>query len=946
PSGTLTINTDKTLTYVPNLNFNGTDTVNYTIDDGNGASDTSSVAITVRSVNDSPVANTDTSTTTEDTPINIAVLGNDTDIDGDALIVKTATASNGTVTVALDNTLDYTPNSNFNGTDTINYTIDDGNTGQSSSTVTVTITPVNDLPIAVADTASTAEDTSVIITVLTNDSDPEGDPLTVTAASATNGSTSVKSDFTISYIPNSNFHGTDTISYTLDDGNAGSSTGTVTVTVTSVNDVPVAVNDAITGNEDARIIVDVLANDTDADGDALTVTAVTTTNGTVSVQSDQSLEVLANIDFNGTVTISYTISDGQGGTASASVVVTVTPVNDNPKPVADTASTSANTLVNITVLSNDLDPDGDTLTISAASATNGTTAVVSAGTSIDYTPNNSFTGVDTINYDVDDGNGGTASSTVTVTVTAVPNNNPVANPDTATAIEDTLLNINVLSNDTDVDSDTLSVTNATASNGAVTIKSDQTLDYVPNVNFNGADTINYDISDGRSGTASSTVALSVTAVNDAPTMSDQTGSIPENSSNNTPVMTITGADIDAGDALSYTISNGNTDSVFAINSSSGEITVANNSFLNFESTTQYLLTVKVTDDGTPTMNHSATATIDVTNVTESTTPTLDTSFGASGTAGSNAFASRSADLPKAALLQSGKLIVAGSSGITNKVITLTRFNTDGTIDRTFGTQGVTNTDFYDNTSWSEDAVAVAIDSSGKIVVAGNHFFNITSYAFAARYSADGVLDTSFNSQGFHVDSEAGAIIVTDMKIDAIGNILLSGTDGSDFKIIKFTSNGFSHVDLSLDFAGGTDAASSIVIQSDGKAVLTGSATNGAFGSDFAAARFNIDPTFGLDTTYGTAGKLVVDMGTSSADIAWDSIITSLDAVVVAGSTVNASSQKDMAMMKINSSGSLDTGFAGGDHVQGRLGPHIVHFLTSFQYQQPGHFYLRETFGYI
>ncbi|NQZ09714.1 MAG: tandem-95 repeat protein, partial [Algicola sp.] len=392
PSGTLAINTDKTLTYIPKLNFNGTDTVNYSIEDGNGASNATTVTITVRSVNDLPIANADTSTTAEDTPINITVLGNDTDIDGDALIVKTATASNGTVIIALDNTLDYTPNSNFNGTDTINYTVDDGNTGQSSSTVTVTITPVNDLPIAVADAASTAEDTSVNITVLTNDSDPEGDPLTVTAATAINGSTSVKSDFTISYIPNSNFHGTDTISYTLDDGIAGSSIGIVTVTVTSVNDVPVAVNDATTGNEDARIIVDVLANDTDADGDTLTVTAVTTTNGTVSVQSDQSLEVLANIDFNGTVTISYTISDGQGGTASAAAVVTVTPVNDNPKPVADTASTSINTQVNILVLSNDLDPEGDTLTITAANAVNGTTAVVSAGTSIDYTPNNGFTG--------------------------------------------------------------------------------------------------------------------------------------------------------------------------------------------------------------------------------------------------------------------------------------------------------------------------------------------------------------------------------------------------------------------------------------------------------------------------------------------------------------------------------------------------------------------------
>src|SRR5262249_45611558 len=141
-------------------------------------------------------------------------------------------------------------------------------------------------------------------------------------------------------------------------GLGGTASATVSVTVIAVNDPPVAVNDTATTPEDTAVTIPVLANDTDVDGDVLTITAAPTTNGTVSVVGTNLLFLPAT-NFNGSVPLNSTISDGQGGTASAVVTVTVTPVNDPPVAANDTAATPEDTAVTIPVLANDSDVDGD-----------------------------------------------------------------------------------------------------------------------------------------------------------------------------------------------------------------------------------------------------------------------------------------------------------------------------------------------------------------------------------------------------------------------------------------------------------------------------------------------------------------------------------------------------------------------------------------------------------
>ncbi|WP_156490890.1 tandem-95 repeat protein, partial [Marinomonas atlantica] len=508
--GTVAI-VDGKVQFTPADNFNGDATISYTITDGT-ATDSAEVTVTVDAVNDGPVAVDDTASTNEDTVVTIDVLANDTDLDGDTLTITEASvpAEQGTVAI-VDGKVQFTPADNFNGDATISYTITDG-TATDSADVTVTVAPQNDGPVAVDDTASTSEDTVVTIDVLANDTDLDGDTLTITDVSVPEAQGTVAIvDGKVQFTPADNFNGDATISYTITDGTATDS-AEVTVTVDAVNDGPVAVDDTASTNEDTVVTIDVLANDTDLDGDTLTITeaSVPAEQGTVAIV-DGKVQFTPAANFNGEATISYTITDGTA-TDSADITVTVDAVNDGPVAVDDTASTNEDTVVTIDVLANDTDLDGDTLTITEASvpAEQGTVAIVDG--KVQFTPAENFNGDATISYTITDGTA-TDSAEVTVTVDAV-NDGPVAVDDTASTNEDTVVTIDVLANDTDLDGDTLTITEASvpAEQGTVAIV-DGKVQFTPAENFNGDATISYTITDGTA-TDSAEVTVTVDAVND------------------------------------------------------------------------------------------------------------------------------------------------------------------------------------------------------------------------------------------------------------------------------------------------------------------------------------------------------------------------------------------------------------------------------------------------
>ncbi|WP_374261536.1 retention module-containing protein, partial [Zoogloea sp.] len=347
---------------------------------------------TVAATNNPPVANPDPAVAaTEDTPVSFPVLGNDTDPDGDTLTVINASAPNGKVTINPDGTLSYVPNPNFNGTDTVTYTVSDGKGGTASTTVTINVAPVNDLPVATPDTATTDEDKPVTFNVLGNDTDVDGDTLTVTGASVdpAKGTVVVNPDGTLTFTPAANVNGPVTVTYTVSDGHGGTSTTTAIVNVTPINDAPVATPDTATTDEDKPVTFNVLGNDTDVDGDTLTVTgaSVDPTKGTVVVNPDGTLTFTPAANVNGPVTVTYTISDGQGGTSTTTATINIAPINTAPVATPDTATTDEDKPVTFNVLGNDTDPDGDTLTVTSASVdpAKGTVVVNPDGT-LTFTP--------------------------------------------------------------------------------------------------------------------------------------------------------------------------------------------------------------------------------------------------------------------------------------------------------------------------------------------------------------------------------------------------------------------------------------------------------------------------------------------------------------------------------------------------------------------------------
>src|SRR5439155_130344 len=174
-------------------------------------------------------------------PSELSALDNDSDVDGDSLTITSVTVTNGTAVIVGGTNVLFTPATNFNGTATIGYSISDGNGGTASALITVTVSPANDAPVAADDAASTAEDVPVTISPLDNDSDVEGDSLTITSVTATNGTAVIVGGTNVVFTPATNFNGTATIGYSISDGNGGTNSALITVTVGAANDPPVAV---------------------------------------------------------------------------------------------------------------------------------------------------------------------------------------------------------------------------------------------------------------------------------------------------------------------------------------------------------------------------------------------------------------------------------------------------------------------------------------------------------------------------------------------------------------------------------------------------------------------------------------------------------------------------------------------------------------------------------
>ncbi|SMX23617.1 Ig-like domain-containing protein [Boseongicola aestuarii] len=390
--------------------------------------------------------------------------------------------------------------------------------------------PVNEAPltvtVAVSDFSQSIEDSSVTIDVLQNDL---GEAISLTAvASGLKGAAIVNEDGTITYIPNENAFGEDRFSYTIVDGAGKTSTAEVVVDISPINDVPVAVTDvySVEGAGDFAL-ESVLQNDVDVDGDVLSVVRYDSTTflgGTVTMNADGSFHYQPPASTTGEDTFTYTVDDGFGAEATTTVSIAILASNSSPDAVSDIYSLQGDQETFFaSVLDNDADPDGDALTIlsyEAETALGGTVSMAQDGT-FSYSPAVGAVGTDSFSYIVGDGNGGSATSTVSIVLeTPVPDNSaPTATADSFGVETDTVIEGNVIENDTDPDGDVLTVLsfqNETAAGGSVSMLEDGSFIYTPPSGYSGSDNFSYTVTDGHGHDASAEVSLNVLAPSETP----------------------------------------------------------------------------------------------------------------------------------------------------------------------------------------------------------------------------------------------------------------------------------------------------------------------------------------------------------------------------------------------------------------------------------------------
>jgi uncharacterized repeat protein (TIGR01451 family) len=343
--------TSAQVTYTPNPDYNGPDSFDFSVSDGQATSANATISITVNPVNDPPVANAGTATTDEDVPVTITLTGSD--VDGDPLTFAIETGpSNGTLSaiMPIDGTsaqVTYTPNLDYNGPDSFTFVANDGFVDSAPATISITVNPINDPPVANAGTATTDEDVPVTITL--TGSDVDGDSLTFAIQTGpTNGTLSAITPIDgtsaeVTYTPNPDYNGPDSFTFVVNDETVNSDPATISITVNPVNDPPVAVDDAATTSFETPVTIDVLANDFDVDGDPLTISAfdTTSTQGGSVTCTTPNCTYTPPTGFTGTDTFTYTVSDPDGATDTATVTITVLAATTTDLEIVKTGPASA-----------------------------------------------------------------------------------------------------------------------------------------------------------------------------------------------------------------------------------------------------------------------------------------------------------------------------------------------------------------------------------------------------------------------------------------------------------------------------------------------------------------------------------------------------------------------------------------------------------------------------
>ena len=857
-SGAVNLSADGSFTYQPKENFFGSDSFSYQVSDTEGAKTSSTVTIDITGVNDVPVATDDEASTGLNESVQINVLANDKDPDGDTLSILSASGSNGTVTHD-SQAISFTPAQNFFGTASVNYTITDGKQGQASATVSVSVAvgiPLN----AENDQLSLDEDSTGTINVLENDTG--SGVVSLLSASAGSGNVSITSNGNITYKPPRNVNGSATINYTISDASQLSASAQVIVTIIPVEDIPIANNDSIITTPDTPVNIAVLTNDSDGDNDPLTIISAQVVTGTISIQGGQSLLYTPPSGFSGNTTATYTISDNNGGTDSATVAIQVTNTNTPPTGIADSytlhSGESAVTVAKAQgVLSNDSDPEQANNTLTASIVT-----PPSHSSSFSLSPDGSFTYqydgngnlTDSFSYKVSDGID--SSNAVTVNLTnATENKVPyICSVPSFSAQVGHALNDSIQSIDLDLESVTYAAANLPA-----------WLTFNANGSFSGTPT---DSDIGTTGNISFTVTdgkHSQTRGGFSITVYDDFGSA------NSIILDMGGIDL-----VEDMIIDGK-GRILIAGSTGGNMAVArllpNGSLdTSFDGDGIFTLDIGMSSDSANSIKVDKLGNIYVGGQGGISTDhnyialkllengTLDSSFGTSGQVSLDLGASSQAYLADILLHDDGKISLVGYTidVSTGHDLAISQLNPNGSL----------NNAFQHSLANDQTIRRAILDQENHIYITGLHTNGLDNDIYIARTVSGAGLDGQFNSGAPYFYDTGINESAYDIMFDGKGNLLLAGNKANDMAVYNFavTRSSCAGVDsialntagfntggtpgkLAVDFSGSVDVGHKLISDHHGHYYVVGKTDSSNIGS----IKFSLSGT--LDTSYGTSGKL-------------------------------------------------------------------------------------------
>ena len=465
-----------------------------------------------------PVVNAASFATDEDTPYSGTLTGSDAE--GAALTYFIADQpTRGTVEITDYNAgaFTYTPNPDENGEDSFTFKVNDGLAHSEPAAVTITVNPVNDAPTAADQSVTTSEDKALPITL--SGSDVETAELIYTIVTSPSNGILSGTEPNLTYTPNENYTGSDSFTFKVNDGAADSAPATVSISVTSSNDTPVADDKPVTTAEDT--LVSITLRGSDADGDALTFTIVEGSgpgHGTLSGTAPDMIYTPAE-NYTGSDSFTFTVTDGSATSAPATVTITVTAVNDAPTADDQNIETSEDTVLPITLTGSDVDGDSLIYTI-VDNPVSGTLSSLNSP-ELTYTPNENYTGGDSFTFIVTDTeNADSAPATVTITVNA--HNDP------PTGLDDDYYNLNegeifsatapgILGNDADPDGDPLRAYRlSNVTHGSLTLNENGSFTYNHDGSQTAEDSFTYRVYDGMAYSDPCSVNLHIHTINDAP----------------------------------------------------------------------------------------------------------------------------------------------------------------------------------------------------------------------------------------------------------------------------------------------------------------------------------------------------------------------------------------------------------------------------------------------